>query len=339
MSSNNLCPICQTVEASAEYERSNDSHYYKCPRCGSFSADREFRDAYAKTPGDKDWRWLLSSSVRAATDKAGRLIEIITTDNFEDIIRRTPKPVNALEHADYLIAAIAERTKFLGSKTPEEEPNSIHPWVARSWLPSVDDLIRLNSELEKLGLFTHESSLGFSYQLTHAGWQSAIELKRSRGPGNQAFVAMWFHSDMEAAFSLGIHRALEAVGYSAYKVNDDPSPDMIDNRIIAEIRRSHRLVADCTGNRPSVYFEAGLAMGVGIDVIWCCNSSKREPPEGETRMVVPAHPERLDWFDVVAFDTRQYPHILWSTPTDLRAQLVDTIRARGLDLPVTKVPT
>ena len=81
---------------------------------------------------------------------------------------------------------------------------------------------------------------------------------------------MWFHTEMNLAYTSGIALALGDVGYDPYKVNDDSSPDMIDNRIIAEIRRSHLLVADCTGSRPSVYFEAGLAMGLGIDVIWCC---------------------------------------------------------------------
>ena len=35
----------------------------------------------------------------------------------------------------------------------------------------------------------------------------------------------------------------------------------IDDEIIAEIRRSRYLVADFTGNRAGVYFEAGFALG------------------------------------------------------------------------------
>ena len=141
---------------------------------------------------------------------------------------------------------------------------------------------------------------------------------------------------MAPVFTDGIRPALLSVGYNPFKVNDDPSPDMIDNRIIAGIRRSNLLVADCTGGRPSVHFEAGLAMGLGIDVIWCCYSLQRDVPKGETRMAVPLHIEGRDWFDLVAFDTRQYPHIVWSTPRDLRSQLIAT---RGLDLPIpTKWP-
>jgi hypothetical protein len=265
--------------------------------------------------------------VRAATDRAGRLAEVVTCENFRNIIDGTAKPANALEHADYLIAAIAERTRFLGSRTPEGESNSIHAWIARAWLPGVDDLTRMNSELERLGLFTHESVLGFSYQLNIAGWQRALELKKARGPGNQAFVAMWFAEQLNDVYVRGIAPALRDSGYQPYRVDHEPSADMIDNRVIAQIRRSQLLVTDCTGARPSAYFEAGLAMGLGIDVIWCCNSPASDTETGEYSR---------DWSQELAFDTRQYPHILWSTPEQLREELVACIRARGLSLEADK---
>lgn len=37
----------------------------------------------------------------------------------------------------------------------------------------------------------------------------------------------------------------------------------IDDEIIGEIRRSAFIVADFTGHRGGVYFEAGFAMGLG----------------------------------------------------------------------------
>ena len=53
-------------------------------------------------------------------------------------------------------------------------------------------------------------------------------------------------------------------------------------------------------------FEAGFAAGLNLPIIWSVRS---------------------DCLDALHFDTRQYPHIVWSTPQELRAQLQDRIEA------------
>ena len=58
--------------------------------------------------------------------------------------------------------------------------------------------------------------------------------------------------------------------------------------------------------RQGVYFEAGCAMGLARPVIWLC---------------------RDDDFANVHFDTRQYNHIVWTTPEHLRRSLNDRIQA------------
>ena len=77
-------------------------------------------------------------------------------------------------------------------------------------------------------------------------------------------------------------------------------------RLFAEINKSGLLIADFTGHRGGVYFEAGYALGLGIPVIFTCK-------EGEIEL---AH-----------FDTRQYSHIVWKEPEDLRVQLIRRIQA------------
>jgi hypothetical protein len=58
--------------------------------------------------------------------------------------------------------------------------------------------------------------------------------------------------------------------------------------------------------RGGVYFEAGFAQGLGIPVIWTCRS---------------------DQISHVHFDTRQFNHILWTTPEDLKVRLFNRIGA------------
>ena len=78
------------------------------------------------------------------------------------------------------------------------------------------------------------------------------------------------------------------------------SPPQASSAIIGEIRRSGLVVADFTGNRGGVYFEVGSAMGLGIPLIWTCRDTD---------------------ISEVHFDTRQYNHIIWKEPEDLKQQL------------------
>ena len=85
-----------------------------------------------------------------------------------------------------------------------------------------------------------------------------------------------------------------------------PHNENIIFKIIAEIRSSQFLVADFTGQNRGVYLEAGFAMGLGRPVIWTC---------------------RKDDFGKTHFDIKQFNHILWEAPEDLREKLADRIKA------------
>ena len=128
---------------------------------------------------------------------------------------------------------------------------------------------------------------------------------------SQAFVAMWFDREMEADYDQGIEPAIEASGYEPKRIDRDPAVHKVDDAIIAEIRRSRFLIADMTcgsdGPRASVYYEAGFAHGLGIEVIYSC---------------------REDSLDRLAFDTRQYNHIVWQDAAQLKRALIDRIAAR-----------
>jgi len=112
---------------------------------------------------------------------------------------------------------------------------------------------------------------------------------------------MWFDPTMDAAWADGIKPALERAGYGPYRVDNDLSDlGRIDAKIEAEIKRSRFLVADVTGGRQGVYYEAGYAMGLGLPVIWSVRSDCEKD---------------------MHFDTKQYRHVIWDTPEDLREDL------------------
>ncbi len=130
----------------------------------------------------------------------------------------------------------------------------------------------------------------------------------------RAFVAMWFHKSMDDVYKYGLRPAIEEAGYEAFRIDQEPNVDKIDDAILAEIRRSRFVLADFThgdeGVRGNVYFEVGFARGLGIEVVSTC---------------------REDQIDNLHFDTRQYYHIAWKPGAldQLRREVVDRIQARA----------
>jgi hypothetical protein len=150
------------------------------------------------------------------------------------------------------------------------------------------------------------------------GYARMEELRSVAANTDQGFVAMWFGEAVSDAYTKGIEPALADAGYRAMRIDRKEHNNKIDDEILAEIRRSRFMVADFTcgladtGNGPvaiprgGVYYEAGFAQGLGIPVIWCV---------------------RVDQVGHVHFDTRQFNHVTWTTPEDLRERLSARIAA------------
>ena len=124
--------------------------------------------------------------------------------------------------------------------------------------------------------FADDGKAVVGFQLTLEGWKRAREIRKERGPGNQAFVAMWFHPAMDAAFDNGFAPALVDTGHLPYRVDRDAHNNKIDDPIVSEIRRSKLVIVDATGARPNAYFEAGFAVGAPSER----TSARRGPGTG-----------------------------------------------------------
>jgi hypothetical protein len=92
---------------------------------------------------------------------------------------------------------------------------------------------------------------------------------------------------------------------TAFRVDKAQHNEDINDKIIAEMRRSKFMVSDFTGHRLGVYFEAGFMLGLGRGVIFTCK-------EGE---IGQAH-----------FDTSHRNHVIWKDAADLREKLKTRIQ-------------
>lgn len=135
----------------------------------------------------------------------------------------------------------------------------------------------------------------------------AAEKLTSRSTRSEkGFVAMWFEKELEPAYENGLQVGILNAGYDPVRVDRVEHVNRIDDEIIAHIRTASFVVADFTGHRGGVYFEAGYALGFDLPVIWSC---------------------RNDDMANLHFDIRQYNCIGWQTPEELAERLQRRIEA------------
>lgn len=144
------------------------------------------------------------------------------------------------------------------------------------------------------------------FEVTPKGYMRYEVLQSQSSPSAQGFVAMWFDPAVQPAYDYGLALGIRRAGYDPLRVDSVEHVGKIDDEIIAQIKRSRFVVADFTGHRAGVYFEAGFALGLNIPVIWCC---------------------RNDHMDGLHFDIRQFSCVDWTDPRELAHRLHMRIEA------------
>lgn len=299
------CLICEADVPAYTWNKYGPGARIDCSRCGLFRASErlaqkiyEWRNHPSGRP-EIDERKLAAASgaIRELTER-GR--EEVWVEDLDDLLIMVSAPRDPLEAIDKLLVFIFNRTKTAG------ESVELMPARDRAVAYASTDVEfeYLRAQAEGLGFL--DSTSETAWRLTLDGWRRIRELQELIRRVDQAFVAMWFNEELNEAWDYGFKLGIEDAGNRAMRIDLAEHNDKIDDLIIAEIRRSGLVVADFTGHRQSVYFEAGFAYGLGVPVIWTC---------------------RADWIDEAHFDTRQYNHIVWETSEQLRSRLAARIEA------------
>lgn len=243
--------------------------------------------------------------------RAGISMPEVTTDFLATI--KDKSPLRFSERINRVFKFIESNISKLGQRLSldDRDPAQLYTFQAETECVDGRELIALLGIMEQMGFIELDRhSNGAHVKPPARGWQRIEELQSKAANSIQAFVAMWFHPTTEEAYRNGIAPAIIDSGYDPLRIDGKQHVNKIDDEIIAEIRRSRFIVADFTCEpekvRGGVYFEAGFAMALGIPVIWTCNESSIHD---------------------LHFDTRQYNHIAWQSPDDLRRNLKSCIGA------------
>jgi hypothetical protein len=293
------CPICSDHTAKSTGLGTFDQRVeIDCPRCGSFIASDDF---VGSRPGNltpaqignasgwihenqkitlqsKDWDFLKSLSTPGVGEKAEKLLLYFA--------REYPQPNQHLS-----FSGLGEDISACWAANRDEASYLFHRY-----------LIGYKSFIHQLDIGGHP------FIISPAGWDYLHTLRHASTDSKIGFCAMWFDKRLEPLWNNAIRPAIDGAGYDPKRIDKIEHNNKIDDEIVALIRRSRFVIADYTGNRGGVYFEAGFAMGLGIPVIWTCRDGR---------------------LGKVHFDTRQYNFVTWDKEhlPDFRKRLQSRIEA------------
>jgi nucleoside 2-deoxyribosyltransferase len=271
------CPICkENIQYSSLGSR--DAYSVKCPRCADYRLTRTALVNLRNT----------TLSDRQRANISGWLFENhifeVTTRNI-DWLSEIPTP-SFHERADKILLGLEKMTEFAGQYLGSDTS-----WISIGWCINADELNEVLEYLESSSRIHKQTKDNQPiYKILPNGWSQLETLKKIGADSKQCFVAMWFDDQMQPIYDQSIAKGILDAGYKPHRVDQREYNDKIDDEIIAQIRRSRFIVADFTGHRGGVYYEAGFAKGLGLEVIWTC---------------------RKDEMKNLHFDIRQYNCIDW----------------------------
>lgn len=334
------CPLCQRVAVKITDRVKEDYgmveiHTIECSFCQVFRIRWHSHNDYPKM-GKADG---LALSRLSARQPPSDPLFIENAAQAKMLVSDVLVPRNAMEQAESVLRAIAEEAPNLGQFT------DYHPlsyWVTMCLFPLAQGISPLFQELAKCGLIllennreplgSNESNTPWRTALTMDGWVKCDSL-RKRSQSQTAFVAMWFHESMTPIYDDGIKPALESMGWRVVRIDREHFHNRIDDEILRKINEASLVVADFTGARPGVYFEAGYALAQGKPVIWTCNQSWRTQLQTKVSPDDPqADPalQEQNWTQALHFDTKTYPHLFWDDAANLKNKLEDRLAALNL---------
>lgn len=284
-----VCPICQSLSSLTSSEtRLKDNtigviYNFNCHRCGNYRIKDRAKAFFER-------KNTIPSTKRAAisvwiSNQTNAYIDEELAFKLKEI--QSPK-LN--ERINELLRYIFNKTTSIGSYIELDAKD-----------PAILNCTHSINDLEVYEIIKHLAAAKYiqiiprprkidGIQITTPGILFIEEHLIPNRDSTQGFVAMWFKESMTSVYDGTIGPAISLAGYKPHRVDRREHAGKVDDEIIAQIRRSKFVVADFTGHRGGVYYEAGFAHGLGLPVIMTC---------------------RDDHLNELHFDIRQYNCILW----------------------------
>lgn len=297
------CLFCGSSEL--EYNRRSGSIWkYTCPTCRQvqLATSAEFSLPKKHTQD----LWLFSAFCRRQTEAQLSPV-LIHRDNIDEIIESMKKPNSVTEAQNRLIKYFGKKSNLRGKWISYDRNTFLDVVIELEEMPFLLSLLREQGYLvfkwkhdvdEDTGTSEYFESLlreqqsKLEMRLNGEGWKKYESLISSNEDSDKVFVAMWY-SDKTKRVREAIKAGIEAAGYDSIIADEGDYTGNIMDFVLGSIRQSKFIVADFTvepekieqvgnsdpekpnhhlkgGVRGGVYYEAGFAKGIGLEVIHTC---------------------------------------------------------------------
>lgn len=297
------CPLCKNdTDTIPETVGNFPAIRYVCETCGPYIGDITFNTAFKDDPTYDENKIRISGAIRWYNDFYSNH-EIITL-GLEDAIKiikegvdwmKVPDDNDIVGKKNLLLQYIAKKVKRPSVPITLNSKKDFSICFAKDYREFSEYLYALHKE-EYLVVGKGDGEK-YGAKVTLEGFEHLNSITALNIDSVVCFVAMNFDDTYVDLYKNCIKKGILDAGYRPLRVDeeDEEFPDSdqkIDNRITDGIERSKFIVADYTGGKTAVYWEAGYAKGLGIKVINCCMDDEEEK-------------EKL------SFDTDKYPHNYW----------------------------
>lgn len=289
------CPVCEMHHADVR-GGGGDFDRVDCPRCGKFQIS-ETAAVNLRRDGPP-WQLRVACWLRHVS-LSGAAMTMLKSDDLERF-KASWRDRTVAEKQDALLSSLAKMSKHPGDAVTLVA-NCDH---VLAWCEFENEFAYHLQAMQAQGLAI-APTMDPEWIITPAGWNRvAKNLSRDHFSTDLVFVAMAFDPMLADAWSDGLQPGIKAAGYRPERVDTGHHAGKIDDRIMAMIREARFVVVDVTTQNRGAYFEAGFALGLDRQVIWSV---------------------RGDDLPNVHFDTRQFNHVVWSDPADLRNKIEDRV--------------
>lgn len=314
MANYDKCPLCDWED---NLEQGNVGGrpgiaWIRCPRCGQFNfskqleIDRDIKEEFLKV------RHLCSglSRRRAELDQdPPEFLHMSLEETLKD--PSIPDDADVRRKANLLLDVLRERSTFFGERVRLKLYMDYPLVFARN----AEEMAALVQLLKDRGLIKPEflqmpdGKREANITVTASGWEVTDPTSKEREASKQGFIAIWFDDSMNDSIEAA-EEAIAESGFSPMCIKDKHFKERIMDKALGEIQKSKFIVIDLTGQRPSVFFEAGFAHGLDIEAIYVYRKA-----EADT--------------DVdIEFYAKHYQCHAYEDATDLKQILIDAIAAR-----------
>lgn len=306
------CPICGFEETKQSLSSRRDMYFMRCGRCGEYEISWELLHGFndlKKKLGEVGY--ILSGLSRELYEVDGSQ-PVFTIKNIEDNLKHflIPDIKNIEEKIKKLLQRVRAKTEYFGQ---EVLLGDIETVVPLAYAKNPDELMALftfmtEKRLAKISVLTNNRKRMVKMTLWANAWDITNSLEDKNKESNKGFIATWFHDSMNESIN-AVEEAISESGFQPICIRDEHFSERIMDKALGEIRRSRFVIVDLTGNRGSVFFEAGFAHGLGIETIY-------------------VYCEEQEKSTTLEFYVRHYKCYKYKTPAELKEILRAAIAAR-----------